>query len=108
MDVSTRMKKRLGITFPLLSDLDAEVIRAYDVFDPLPKISKPATFVLDGDGIIRWRQIGEHKADLPLDQTILEQATALMPDNGPRPQPMAVSSVGKAAHTWAEIKQDVK
>ena len=105
MDVSTRMRERHGLTFPLLSDVNAEVIRAYDVFNPLARISKPATFVLDGDGIIRWRKIGEHLADRPLAATVLEKATALLPDAVPDPAPMDVSARGKSARTWADIKQ---
>ena len=52
-----------GLTFPLLSDFNKEVIRAYGVFNEdmigLKGISKRAVFVLDKDGVIRYREVLE-------------------------------------------------
>ncbi len=106
MDTSAKLRDRFDITFPLLSDVGAAVIKAYDVFDPLPKIAKPAVFVIDQDGVVRWKQVGQHKADVALSDTILEQAIPLVPDAEPLPEPRAVSPRGKAASTWAELKAD--
>lgn len=48
-------------TFPLLSDYNKEVIRAYDVVNPemigLKNIARRAVFVIDRDGIVRHRQV---------------------------------------------------
>ena len=50
-----------GLSFPLLSDFNKEVIRQYCVFNEdmigLKGIAKRAVFVLDGDGIVRHREV---------------------------------------------------
>jgi len=58
-EVNRRQSQRLGYTFPLLSDPDARVIRRYDLLHrgAGPKgadIARPAEFLLDSDGIVRW------------------------------------------------------
>ena len=49
------------LNFPLLSDFNKEVIRAYDVFNPdmvgLKGIAKRAVFVVDRDGTIRHKEV---------------------------------------------------
>ena len=50
-----------GLTFPLLSDFNKQVIRDYGVFNDdmigLKGIAKRAVFVLDKDGIVRHREV---------------------------------------------------
>jgi peroxiredoxin len=50
-----------GLTFPLLSDFNKEAIQKYGVFNEnmvgLKGIAKRAVFVIDGAGIIRYREI---------------------------------------------------
>lgn len=52
------------LNFPLLSDFNKEVIAAYDVLNPdmrgLRGIAKRAVFVIDGEGIVRHKEITEH------------------------------------------------
>jgi peroxiredoxin len=49
-----------GLEFQILADPDADVVRAYGVFNlhgnDLPT---PSTFVVDKDGFIRWEYIGK-------------------------------------------------
>jgi peroxiredoxin len=49
------------LTFPLLSDFNKQVIREYDVFNEdmvgLKGIAKRAVFVIDGAGVVRYRQV---------------------------------------------------
>jgi peroxiredoxin len=49
------------LQFPLLSDFNKDVIRAYDVFNPdmigLKGIAKRAVFVIDREGTVRHREI---------------------------------------------------
>ena len=48
-----------GVTFPILSDEGFEAIDDYEVRDTRNRIwSKPATFIVDRDGIIRWHEVG--------------------------------------------------
>ncbi len=45
-----------GYTFPLLSDFwpHGQVARAYGVFDEAKGLAQRGTFIIDGDGVIRW------------------------------------------------------
>ena len=66
-DVNQRHSQKLGYTFPLLSDPDAKIIRRYDVLHPAagPKgtdIARPAEFLLDSNGIVRWVNLTENIA----------------------------------------------
>jgi peroxiredoxin len=50
-----------GLTFPLLSDFNKQVIRDYGVYNEdmigLHGIAKRAVFVLDADGVVRYREV---------------------------------------------------
>ena len=65
-----------GITFPLLVDKTREVIKSYGVYHWLSleayNIARPATFVIDRTGIIRYMYIGSHQFDLVQQSEILE------------------------------------
>ena len=43
----------LGVTFPILSDEDKSVSRAYDVLMPIIRWANRLTFVIDKQGIVR-------------------------------------------------------
>ena len=58
-------KYELG--FPLLSDAKLEVIRRYDLLHAgagpnHADISRPAEFLVDGSGVVRWRNLTENIA----------------------------------------------
>lgn len=53
-DKSSELVNKLKLPFPVLSDVDHKVIDAYDLFNPDGNIAKPALFVLDKKGIVRW------------------------------------------------------
>jgi peroxiredoxin len=66
-DISQRQSQKLGYTFPLLSDPKAKVIRRYDVLHPGagPKssdIARPAEFLLDSNGMVRWANLTDNIA----------------------------------------------
>ena len=66
-DTNQRQSQKLGYTFPLLSDPKAEVIRRYDVLHPRagPKsadIARPAEFLIDSNGVVRWVNLTENIA----------------------------------------------
>lgn len=58
-----------SLTFPLLSDFNKQVIRAYGVFNEdmigLHGIAKRAVFVLDGQGVVRHREVLEDARNEP-------------------------------------------
>ncbi len=47
---------REGYTFPLLSDFwpHGQVAQAYGVFDEAKGVALRGTFIIDGEGVIRW------------------------------------------------------
>ena len=57
------------LTFPLLSDFNKQVIRDYGVFNEdmigLKGIAKRAVFVIDKDGVVRYRQVLEDGRNEP-------------------------------------------
>jgi peroxiredoxin len=61
-DVSKNFKQRRNFTFTFLSDANSEVIRRYDLLHVGPEkqdISRPADFLLDSSGTVRWMNFTE-------------------------------------------------
>jgi peroxiredoxin len=59
VDINQSHCRKMGFTYPVLSDRSAEVIRRYDVLHPGagPKgadIARPAEFFVDASGIVQW------------------------------------------------------
>jgi peroxiredoxin len=69
------------LAFPLLSDFNKEVIRLYGVFNEdmigLKGIAKRSVFVLDRDGVVRYREVLEDARDEPDYDRILAAVAAL-------------------------------
>jgi peroxiredoxin len=81
-DINKRQSQKLGYTFPLLSDPDAKVIRRYDVLHPGagPKganIARPAEFLLDSDGIVRWVNLTDNIAVRARPEQVLDALNQL-------------------------------
>ena len=70
--VSKDLRDRLNLSFPLLSDPKRIVIRKYGVLNK-DQAAKPAVFLLDGKGIVRWEYIGKSPSDRPLPETLLQE-----------------------------------
>ena len=76
-EINRRQRQKLGYTYTFLSDPKAEVIRRYDVLHrgAGPKgadIARPAEFLIDSGGIIRWVNLTENIAVRALPQQVLE------------------------------------
>jgi peroxiredoxin len=83
-DINQRQSQKLGYTFPLLSDPNAKVIRRYDVLHPGagPKgedIARPAEFLLDSNGIVRWVNLTDNIAVRARPEQVLEALNQLGP-----------------------------
>ena len=81
-DINKRQSQKLGYTFPLLSDPNAKVIRRYDVLHPGagPKgtdIARPAEFLLDSHGIVRWVNLTDNIAVRARPEQMLEASNQL-------------------------------
>ncbi len=63
-DVNVGHREKIGVTFPLLSDPQAEVIARYDLLHEggAPdgaNIARPAEFLIDSAGTVRWVDLTE-------------------------------------------------
>lgn len=63
-EVSRNLAAKAGYTFPILSDPNAEVIRRYDLLHQRggpdgSDISRPAEFLVDSSGTVRWTNFTE-------------------------------------------------
>jgi len=84
LDVNRRQSQKLGYTFPLLSDPKTQVIRRYDVLHTGagPKradIARPAEFLLDSNGIVRWVNLTENIAVRARPEQVVEALNQLSP-----------------------------
>jgi peroxiredoxin len=66
-EISNAHAKKLGLTYTFLSDPAADVIRRYDLLHPAggPKhsdIARPAEFLVDPTGTVRWVNLTESAA----------------------------------------------
>ena len=66
-EINRGHRKKLGFTFTFLSDPKAEVIRRYDLLHAGagPKgadIARPAEFLVDSNGTVRWVNLTENIA----------------------------------------------
>ncbi len=76
---AARVVDSLGLEYEILSDPDAEVIRAYGVFNLHNNdLATPATFIVDKEGAISWQYIGKtSRTDRPDNDEIIAQLREL-------------------------------
>jgi peroxiredoxin len=77
-----KLAQSAGYTFPLLSDQKREVITLYDLVHkgggPAGEdISRPAEFLLDSTGTVRWRMLTENYWRRATPEQIMEAAKVL-------------------------------
>ena len=72
-----KFAESLGVTFPILSDEDKSVSRAYDVLIPVIRWANRVTFVIDKQGIVR---------EIIRGSDAIEPGGALAACNLPKPQ----------------------
>lgn len=81
-DVSRRLCEQAGYTYTFLSDPKADVIRRYDLIHAGAgingeDISRPAEFLLDSSGTVRWVNLTENYWVRARPEQIMEAAKAL-------------------------------
>jgi peroxiredoxin len=81
-ETSRELCRRAGYTFTFLADPKAEVIRRYDLLHPGAGVSgqdiaRPAEFLLDSSGVIRWVNLTEDYRVRARPEQIVEQAKRL-------------------------------
>jgi peroxiredoxin len=83
-EINQRQSLKRGYRFPLLSDPNAKIICRYDVLHPGagPKgadIARPAEFLLDSNGVVRWVNLTENIAVRARPEQVLEALNQLSP-----------------------------
>lgn len=81
-ETSRQLAQQLGYTFPLLSDPNAEAIRRYDLVhagqgEGGHDIARPAEFLIDASGTVRWVDLTENYWVRARPEDILEAAKLL-------------------------------
>lgn len=74
--------RKIGYTYPFLSDGDASVIRRYGILHKGAgmaghDIARPAEFLVDSHGVVRWRNLTEDLKVRARPEQMLEAARAL-------------------------------
>ena len=82
LELSRDLRKKAGYTYTFLSDPKAEVIRRYDLLHPGAgvngqDIARPAEFLLDSSGAVRWVNLTEDFRVRARPEQIVEAAEAL-------------------------------
>ena len=81
-DESAALRRKAGYTYTFLSDPNAEVIRRYDLLhqggSPDGKnIARPAEFLVDASGVVRWRNLTEDFRKRATPEDVLKGARLL-------------------------------
>jgi len=76
-----RYVEETGLPFNILIDENREVVKAYGVWHRIGldalNISRPAVFLIDRSGTVRYSFIGKQQGDFPTHEEILQQLDLL-------------------------------
>ena len=74
-----KMVELTGAEFAILSDKDAEVAKAYGVYNLLRDgVATPSTIIVSPEGDIKWQYVGRSVSDRPTADEILAQIDRLI------------------------------
>ena len=81
-DESAALCRKAGYTYTFLSDPKAEVIRRYDLLhrggsEDGKDIARPAEFLVDVSGVVRWRNLTEDFRERATPEDVLRGAQLL-------------------------------
>jgi peroxiredoxin len=81
-EISADLCKKAGYTYTFLSDPSADAIRRYDLLHPGAgvgghDIARPAEFLLDSSGVVRWVNLTEDLRVRATPEEMLKAAKAL-------------------------------
>jgi peroxiredoxin len=97
-EVNRRHRGQVGVSFALLSDPQGAAIRRYDLLHPGAgpggsDIARPAEFLIDAAGTVRWRNLTESFAVRLRPQDVLKAVDDLGLGGAPAP-PEAIPAPG--------------
>jgi peroxiredoxin len=81
-EVSENLRRQRGYAFPFLSDPKAEVIRRFELLHPRggpdgTDIARPAEFLIDRSGTVRWENFTEDIRVRPRADELLAAARSI-------------------------------
>ena len=84
---SQKLRESQGYTFPILSDANRDVIRRWDLVHPHggedgSDISRPAEFLIDSSGKVRWMNLTEDFRVRARPQQVLDAFDAALSVSG--------------------------
>jgi peroxiredoxin len=81
VDDNARVVEQLGLGYQILADPELAAVDAYGVrhddAGPDHPIARPASFLIDKQGVIRWRDLTENYRYRPRPETILTEIDRL-------------------------------
>jgi peroxiredoxin len=79
---SESVRRDLNLPFPILSDSQRQVVRAWDIYNSHEKggIAKPAVFILAPDRIVRFASVDQVASRIPVSE-ILRQLSQQLPNS---------------------------
>lgn len=66
-ETAALMKNQLKLNFTLIPDTDHKLLKLYDHRERYSQLAvhNPAVYIIDRQGIVRWRHFGRNAADRP-------------------------------------------
>ena len=64
--------RELGIRYLLISDAKKRIIQRFGVLHPREGIARPATFIIDKNGVVRYVHVGNYPSDRPSVQQVMQ------------------------------------
>jgi peroxiredoxin Q/BCP len=84
VEENAKVAQKLNLDFPILSDPEFKAIGAYHVLHEdagtssgFEDIARPAVFILDRDGVVRWSRLTDNWRVRVRSKTILEQLSVI-------------------------------
>ena len=72
-----KVASELNLSFPILSDVYKNFIKQYGVLHPTEGIARPSMFLVNKEGKIVWKYVGNDATDRPAIDTVLQQVAAV-------------------------------
>ncbi len=71
LETAIQTKTVLELSYNILPDTKRQVIQLYGILHPDEGIARPAVFVIDQKGFVRFRHIGKNAGDRPTNARII-------------------------------------
>jgi len=77
-NVDKYIEKTGGFPFPMLTDAKHKTFDLYDVVKKIASLGqRPALFVIDREGVVRYNQVGTQQTNIPPIAEVLAELDAL-------------------------------